>query len=41
MTTQEFAGVRWRATLFLASASALNFGDRSAFSIVLRRSRRN
>jgi len=35
VTTQESAGVRWRATLFLASASALNFGDRSAFSVVL------
>jgi predicted MFS family arabinose efflux permease len=35
MTTPESAGVRWRATLFLATATALNFGDRSAFSVVL------
>jgi predicted MFS family arabinose efflux permease len=35
MTTPESAGVRWRATLFLASATALNFGDRYAFSVVL------
>jgi MFS family permease len=35
MTMQKSAGARWRATLFLASGTALNFGDRYAFSVVL------
>ena len=27
---------RWRATIFLAAAAAINFGDRAAFSVVLK-----
>jgi predicted MFS family arabinose efflux permease len=35
MTSKDSATFRWRATLFLAAGAALNFGDRSAFSVVL------
>jgi predicted MFS family arabinose efflux permease len=34
-TAQESSPFRWRATIFLAAAAAINFGDRAAFSVVL------
>jgi MFS transporter, Spinster family, sphingosine-1-phosphate transporter len=34
-TAQESYAFRWRATIFLAAGTAINFGDRAAFSGVL------
>jgi MFS family permease len=35
IVAQEPPAFRWRATIFLAAGTAINFGDRAAFSVVL------